>query len=458
MSTSGDGTGDPPERPPVHPAARYGFIGAMVVLVLAIPVLAYIGGKALSRSSQGRELNVETDPEAPGFEAIVEPTPTLMITQTDAAGAVSGVTLVTLHSEGGGGTVVYFPAGTELEVPLTELGTATLGEIFERSGAPGLEQRVETLLGAAAQEAVTIKSDADEWATLLAPIGPLTVDNPVALSTTDVTGAPVEFPEGEIQLPPEQVGLYLDTLGPEETDLARIERQHAFWQAWLAAIAASPSPDEAVPGENESGLGRFVQDLAKGEAAYQTLPVAPIPIPGVPVTSSNIFAPDEAAVHEMVAQIIPFPVGVGRLRTRVLDGTGEEGVASAAASVLTPAGAEVTIIGNSTNFDQDETVVTYYDRTEEEKAQRLLDALGVGRLVLRENATDTVDVSVVIGSDFDPAAAPGGSATTATTAAPTTTAAPIPGASTPPDPLATTTVPFGVPPAIAPPTTASSFG
>jgi hypothetical protein len=146
-------------------------------------------------------------------------------------------------------------------------------------------------------------------------------------------------------------------------------------------------------------------------------------------------------------------VGVGRLRTRILDGTGEQGIASEAASVLAPAGAEINIIGNANNFDHDETVVTYYDRAEEEKAQRLLDALGVGRLVLREDATDTVDVSVIIGSDFDPANAPGASATTATTVSPTTTIAPFPA---PPDPFATTTVPFGVPPAIAPPT--SSLG
>lgn len=416
----------------------------MTLLVVAIPVLTYVGGKAVLRSNSGRELNVITDPNAPGFEAFVEPTPTMMVTQTDPAGTITGVTVLALDASGSGGNLTFFPAGTELELPWTEPGIATLQVIYEGLGLPGLEQRVETQFGAAMEESVAVRSESDQWASLLAPIGPLTIDNPVALQTVDASGAPVTFAEGEIDVPPEQIGLFVDSRGADENDLTRVERQQAFWTAWLAAVKTSTDPG-AVPGETDKGLGRFVRELAGGEAVYNTLPVTPIGIPGVAATDSNLYLPDEAAVEALVAETIPFPVGVGRLRARVLDGTGTEGLAATAASVIVPAGAEISIIGNAGNFNHEETTIRYYDRQEREAAQQLLDALGGGRLILQEDVTDTVDVTVIVGSAFDPDAVPGTTASTSTTSSVAQTA--------PFDPFAaTTSVPFGTPPSFTPPT------
>lgn len=434
---------DAPQRRRTHPVLRYAFIGTWVVLILAIPVLTVVGIRAVGRSNAGRELNVETDSTAEGYEAAVDPTPTMLVTQTDDAGTITGVTMLSLKNSGGG-NLIFFPAGTVLELPFTETGEAPMNDIYQGAGQTGLEQRVETLLVAAAQEEVAILNNA-QWASLLAPLGPLTIENPVELVTTDAAGAPVTFAQGPVQVPPEQIGLFVNTRGPEENDLTRLERQQAFWTAWLAAVKTSTDPN-AVPGETDSGLGRFVRDLAKGDAVMNTLPVTPIGIPGVGATDTNLYRPDQAAVDQLVAETIPLPVGVGRLRTRVLDGTGTEGVAVEAARIIVPAGAEIAIVGNAENFGRPQTVVQYYDPAEREQAQRLLDALGVGRLVLRENVTDNVDATVIIGADFDPEAAPGTVATTTTTA--------LPGAA-PVDPFApTTTVPFGVAPAITPPTEA----
>lgn len=431
-----------------HPVLRTAFIGTWVVLILAIPILTVVGIKAVGRSNAGRELNVETDPRAEGYEAAVDPTPTMLVTQTDDAGTITGVTVLSLKNAGGG-NLTFFPAGTVLELPFTETGQAPMNEIYQGAGQTGLEQRVETLLVAATQENVEILNNA-QWASLLAPLGPLTIDNPVELVTTDAFGGPVTFAQGPIDVPPEQIGLFVNSRGPEENDLTRLERQQAFWTAWLAEVKGSTDPN-AVPGETDSGLGRFVRDLANGDATFNTLPVTPIGIPGVGATDSNLYQPDQVAVDALVAETIPLPVGVGRLRSRVLDGTGTEGLAVEVAQLLVPAGAEIAIVGNAENFGREQTVVQYYDPAEREQAQRLVDALGVGRLVLRENVTDNVDVTVIIGNDFELEAAPGASA------APTTTTAPVgvPATTAPVDPFAVpTTVPFGVAPAITPPTEA----
>lgn len=428
-----------------HPVARWTYIGAMAVLVLAIPVLTYVGAQAVGESNAGRERDVVTDPSATGYEASVEPTPTMLVTQTDDAGVVSGVTVLSLNSTGGG-NLTFFPAGTELELPLVEPPRQPLDVIYQGAGQSGLEQRIETLLVAATEENIEITSN-DQWTSLVAPIGPLTIVNPVALNTTDALGAPVSFVQGEVQVPPEQIGLFVNTRGPEENDLTRLERQQAFWTSWLAAVNASGDPN-AVPGETDKGLGRFVRGLAAAESTFNTLPVTPVGIFGVSATDSNLYLPDQTAVNELVAQTIPFPIGVGRLRVRVLDGTGTEGTAESAARVMVPAGAEIAIIGNAGSFDHEEVVLQYYDPTERDKAQRLLDSLGGGRLVLRESVTDSVDATVIVGSNFDAATAPGASATTVPpTTVTTATTLPV-------DPFAPTTVPFGTAPTITPPTEA----
>lgn len=441
---AGAGPGDDDGGRRTNPVLRWAFIGAWVVLILAIPTLTVVGVKAVGRSNAGREYNVETDPTAPGFEAAVKPTPTMLVVQTDDLGAISGVTVLSLQKSGGG-FLTFFPAGTVLELPFTANGEAPMNDIYAGAGEEGLEQRIETLLVAATQENVEIQGNA-QWTALVAPIGPLTIDNPVALNTTDAAGAPVSFAQGTIQVPPEQIGLFVNTRGAEENDLTRLERQQAFWTAWLAAVQASDDPN-VVPGETTTGLGRFVRKLAKGEALSNTLPVTPIGIPGVGAVDSNLYRPDQAAVDALVVETIPLPEGVGRLRSRVLDGTGTEGLAVEAARTIVPAGAEISFVGNADSFDHEETVVRYYDPAEEAQAQRLLDALGGGRLLLREGVTDTVDVTIIVGSHFDPETAPGASATTTTTVAV--------GGTVPIDPLApTTTLPFGVAPSITPPTEA----
>ncbi|MCB1017184.1 MAG: LytR C-terminal domain-containing protein [Acidimicrobiales bacterium] len=439
--------GDRPRGRRAHPVARGVFVGVWVVLILAIPVLTFVGVRAVGDSNAGRELGVEDDPTAEGYEAAVEPTPTLLVVQTDDLGTLTGATVLSLRNSGGG-FLTFFPAGTVLELPFTETGEAPMNDIYQGAGETGLEQRIETLLNAATQENVEITNNA-QWGSLVAPLGPLTIDNPVALTATDAAGAPVTFAQGEIPVPPEQIGLFVNTRGPDENDLVRLERQEAFWTAWLAAVAASDDPN-AVPGETDRGLGRFVRALAAGEALVNTLPVDPIGIPGVGATDTNLYRPDQAAVDELVAQTIPLPVGVGRLRSRVLDGTATEGLAVEASRILVPAGAEIAFIGNAERFGRAETVVQYYDPEEEQQAQALLDALGVGRLVLRENVTDTVDVTVILGADFDPETAPGASAAvdSGESLDPAATTVPV-------DPFGvTTTLPFGVAPAITPPTEA----
>ena len=88
------------------------------------------------------------------------------------------------------------------------------------------------------------------------------------------------------------------------------------------------------------------------------------------------------------------------MRTRLVDGVGDvEGLKARAASVLVENGAEITVIGNATEYGQERTTVVFFRAEDEEAAQALADAMG-GRLERGASTNETVDVVVVIGRDF----------------------------------------------------------
>ena len=77
------------------------------------------------------------------------------------------------------------------------------------------------------------------------------------------------WPSGTVTLGPDQVGAYMGYDGADEGDVARAERQAAFWQAWLGAVGEGGA-DAAPPAKGD--VGRFVEGIARG-ASSQVLPV-----------------------------------------------------------------------------------------------------------------------------------------------------------------------------------------
>jgi hypothetical protein len=386
------------------------FAPALVVLVLLAPALAWKGFSILRTEDVGQEIGVTDDPDAAGFQAIVTPTPVAMLVDIGAQNSLAGVTLITIPTQQGGGDLVFFPVGTLLEVPLRDPPEATLVDIYAEGGLSALEQRVETMLGAGISEVIRVPKG--QWAAMVRPVAPLTVDNPVAVETTNLQGQPVSFPQGEIQLSAPQVGPYLQARGEDETDIVRLQRHEAFWTAWLAAL--DEAGDDAVPGEGTVGLGGYVRSLTGGPRTYMTLPATPVPIPGASIIDSDLFRPNLLEIAGLVPEIIPFPVGVGRLRTRLVMGVeGQTDLLPVAAHSLVVAGAEISVIKNDDEFDEARTVVYFFQREDREQAQRLVEALGVGELVRDTRLSDTVDVVVVLGQDYVDAQSGGAPATTA---------------------------------------------
>jgi hypothetical protein len=371
----------------------------MVVLTAAVPVLSYVGFNAVLSSKAGRSLDPVNDPTKPGYEANVAPTPVELVASVDSDGALSGLTVLALGGNEEGGGVLFVPVGTGTGIggAGAELGE-TLGATFARGGEAALGPAASAVLGFGFDE-LTVLDDA-RWSELVQPVAPLTFDNP------DRVRAPA-FPAGAIELDAEQVGPYLAARNAGESDLARLARHEAFWRAWLRAIAGSSAPG-AVPGETAAGVGRFVRGVAKGTAVMETLEVAD-------GETADTYTYDPIAGGAQLARLVPFPTGSAsapRVRLRVVDGVGVDGLAVSAARQLVPAGGEIAVVGNADRFGYATTVVRFTDEAQRSAADAMVKALGLGTVEQVEVVDDVVELTIVIGADF---AAQYGFASTTTT-------------------------------------------
>lgn len=364
---------------------RWGFPLVVVLLGICIPLLGMVGGRIVLDSTDGNLSRRESDPTAPGYEAVVEPTPTLFVLHVHGGAAV-GAAAIALSGDDAGGVIVM-SADTVVE---REGVRQTIADAFTAGGLDAARQAAELAVGIQLVDAVAV--DEELFADLVAPVAPLTVDNndAVAIDGTEL------FPAGEVELEAADVGAFLGTRTPGTGEINRIVRYEAFWTAWLQAVAAGGA--EAVPGEGEGGIGYAVSELAGGDWTVVQLPATPLPIPG---TSDVLFQPDEAEVDEVVARLVPFPVGAppgSRPRVRLLDGTGELDLGLPVAPAVVAGGGEVAVIGNAEAFDVATTEIQVGEGIDREQAQALRASLGVGEIV--ESGGDAgSDVTIVLGRD-----------------------------------------------------------
>jgi hypothetical protein len=371
-------------QPRAHGPSRRWMVVFSVLLAAAVVaggVLAYAGVATVRTSRDGQRVSTVTDPTQPGFEAFLEPTPTLLVVHGSGSTLVSA-SVLTLNSGDAGGSVLLVPPATRVG---GEDGFA-LGAVSAFAGSlDAILPGVQSLLGIGITDMVVV--DDARWAELAAPVAPLTIENPDAVG---------EFPAGTLTLAADQVGPYLAARGEGESDMARLYRQQLFFEAWASAVAASSDP-AAVPGEVDSGIGRFVRGLAGGPRRIATLPV--VETPAGDVTRTEV---EPAAVSELISELVPFPTASrpgGRVRVRLLDGSGNPDHVLTTAPLIIPADSEIVVVGNADAFDYGTTEIRYHHPTFEPAAEALREALGAGTVIDDPRQTDAFDVTIVLGPD-----------------------------------------------------------
>jgi len=369
--------------------------GVLVALFAAGLGLTYAGTRIIRSSTEGEVIRPVEDPSAPGYEAIVSSTPTLAVLH-DLGGDLDAITVLTLPDpEHGGGGIVLVPTRVVDDLPV--FGVTVLQAAYDLGATPLVQaEMVGDLLGVGIDEVVVV--DAERWAALVAPVAPLRVDNPDDL---EVDGE-LRFPAGELELAAEDVGPYLEGRAEERSDLARLYRHELVWRAWLAAVAET-GVAEAVPGELESGIGRFVRDLSVGTVDVRTLPVDRPPAEEDDAQEPT-FLPDVEGIEALVADLVPFPrsprPGV-RPRVRILSGTEDVEASRRLAPSLPPLGLEVVIVGNARTLDHARTTIAHVGPDQEDEAEAIRDLLGAGEVVVDPQPSDVVDITVTLGADHE---------------------------------------------------------
>lgn len=368
---------------------RIGYPASLFAFTLLVPLLVWTGLQVILTSSDGELIRRVSDPSAPGYEAAVVTTPTALIVSVDPSGKLDSLALLALTSDGIGG-VLSVPADTVVADPVAP---STLRTVFDSSGLDALSQATGRILNLSFTEVEIVSST--QWATLVGPVAPVTVNNPDPVS--DASGS-VVFARGTLELAASQVWPYLSAKGRNESDLSRLVRQQAFWKGWLAEIGAGGGAG-VVPISSEEGLGQFVVALGAGRVTFQTLPVTTLP---AGATGGVRYAPIPDAVADSVAAIVPFPEGApgSRPRLRVLDGTGQLGDGVGAATVLAAAGGQIDVIGNARSFGAETTEFIYYEAASKDAALKMRDALGVGEIVESTQTNSATDLTVILGDDY----------------------------------------------------------
>lgn len=366
---------------------------AIAVIVVTAAALVWWGSEAILSSTSGNILRTIDDPALPGFEALVEPTPVMAVIALTPEGELGSASLLSLTGPDEGAVIVVAPSTL---APDEGGGRRTLADAWATEGAAGVRRDLGAVLNVGIEEDRVV--DAAQWEDLLSPVAPITVDNVDAVVGTASDGASVRFPAGEIQLDAVDVATYLGASSPGESDLARLVRLEQFWAGWIAAVGKGIAVPGVVPGEATTGLGRFVRSLAGVEVELAALPVEPDRAPD----GSEDFRPIPDDVDELVARLVPFPVGAtpnSRLRVRILDGTGQLDNGLPAAPSLVTAGAEVATVGNATRFDYATSQFIVPPGVDTARVERMRAQLGFGEVIASAESASAVDVTVILGAD-----------------------------------------------------------
>jgi hypothetical protein len=361
-----------------------------VFLLAVLPLLVFFGLQVILDSSDGQLVKRVTNPAAPGYEAVVEKTPTAIGAVIAPDGTLDSAVVFALTSDSSGG-VLLIPA--TLGIP-SAYGLLPLSEFWKAEGIDGVAAGVGQVLNLNFTEKFAIEPN--EWTTLIGPYVPLTLSSPDAVRDSKDA---VVFPKGTVTLKADQITSFLTSKSPKDNDVNRLIRQELFWKSWLAKVK---SVSAAFPVTTASGLGRFVASVARGQLSISSLPVVPVPT-GSPVPGGGpMVTSQESAALDAVAAIVPFPDGApgARPRLRVLDGTGLLSNGINAAIILNAAGGQVDVIGNAKSFGQATTQIIYFDGTSEATAQQMQRALTMGELVASTQSNSGADMTVILGEDF----------------------------------------------------------
>ena len=358
--------------------------------LIAIPLFVWNATDAILKSTDGDFGDVVVDPSEAGYLTYVTATPSHLTFAVDDDGNLAMVAVIALGPNDAGGSLLLLK-------PETVLGQEnTIASIYASEGPDETERSLKAYLNIGFTTSNTMF--ASNWDSYLAPVSPLSVDlkipsYEIAVSEISaVDGSRCCQYEGDIELRSGGVGQFIaDSSDDVSGELRRI-RQQVFWTTWIEALAIEGDAP-LIPGEVESGFGRMVSGLSQGDLVIVELPQGQNP------EETHI---GKAAARDAVLNMIPFPLPSSpgsRATVRLLDGVGGLDLAAVYSPSLVKAGAQILIMGNSSEFNG-RTELIYHDEKNAELAELFKQALGGGEIFFEPLTDAAVEITVIIGDEL----------------------------------------------------------
>jgi len=433
--------------------ARTGAVAVIAVATaVALPFLVVKASRTIANSKAGR---IATSVAPPA--ASVPDTPAALLVEVGADGTVGGLTLLGLDASGKGGGIIVVPAGTEW-FATDAAHPVRLASAFDNGGGLAAQREaVEGVLGITTSVAEQV--DEQGLAALLAPYAPLHVKLDDRVLDTDSSGQErVLYPAGPVDLTAAQAAHLLLAHGPNESEVARLPRTVAVWDAVLTArvkavsattVLTTTTTAPAVGSSSASStvtathadthqpttVAAQLAAIEKGDAAVHQLTVRPVLDAVDNPDGVDLLAPDNTTQKLLMAEVVPGAISPANsnIRFRLVNATGHPDLLAAAVGRLVFVGANVIMV-NEAPTPTKQTVIEYQDENRKTEASHYMPVVGPSVVRPATDQVDGIDATLVLGQDFATfiqAENAKAAATSTTTVAPAVPVAPAaPGAAT----------------------------
>jgi len=148
------------------------------------------------------------------------------------------------------------------------------------------------------------------------------------------------------------------------------------------------------------------EDIDRWSTIFETVDqdnvaLLPMPVKPINVGSQTYFEPQRVEIAELISQWwgVSIADDDSVVKVIVYNGSGEPGIAGAAAQQLISQGYRVVDTKNADRFDYEETLVVVQDGYRS-LADGAIEVLGVGTVVVQDAEQDVADLIIILGADY----------------------------------------------------------
>ena len=305
------------------------------------------------------------------------------------------------------GAVIYIPAHSATEVP--GRGLLAVADAFD-GGVPLLLVSVEGILGIEIDRYLELSEQ--DARLFFQRVGELEVNVPTEVRESAGDGnVRVLLDDGPQRLNPDFLNHLLFTVGTDGDDQELGSRHLAFWDALFARFGDEPedlarifeASDPAVAKSNATveANAAFLAALARIPLEDRTITL--LPVSQVSVGASELYEVNEEDTEALITEAVGRESSDdGLASVQILNGNGVPGIGEEVAKDLVGNGFKIEVSSNARSFDHRRTLIIVYDDDPESLAlaERAKELLGVGEVQVQVQQQDIVDVTIVVGKDF----------------------------------------------------------